>query len=183
MLGVSHSFTTPRCSNKRSLTIGIRILLETNDLQNHFGALARKKNLPSLQTLLSHVVVLNQRYSSTAAYERALSGQTTPHDDRRAPTEASLAADIDSSHDEGSEGDWALANTILLMRDGSWSLEVCQAVASGDIRRVWEVLKVSDSQTLPHAAKYSPGVRSGSLRLQVLATRTTHSIFSRYTAT
>ena len=41
------------------------------------------------------------------------------------------------------KGDWALANSILLLRDGIWSLEVCQAVATGDIGRVWEVLKVS----------------------------------------
>ncbi|THH27969.1 hypothetical protein EUX98_g6231 [Antrodiella citrinella] len=40
------------------------------------------------------------------------------------------------------EGDWPLANSIILMRDGIWFMEVCRAVALGDIGRVWEVLKV-----------------------------------------
>ncbi|KAI0063286.1 hypothetical protein BV25DRAFT_1936598 [Artomyces pyxidatus] len=40
------------------------------------------------------------------------------------------------------KGDWALANSIMLMRDGIWFLEVCQAVASGDIGRVWEIMKI-----------------------------------------
>ena len=42
------------------------------------------------------------------------------------------------------EGDWPLANSILMMHDGILFLEVCQAVASGDIGRVWEVLKVRE---------------------------------------
>ncbi|KAI0054730.1 hypothetical protein BV25DRAFT_1996352 [Artomyces pyxidatus] len=44
--------------------------------------------------------------------------------------------------DTPKKGDWVLANSILLMRDGIWFLEVCRAVASGDIGRVWEVLKI-----------------------------------------
>ena len=44
---------------------------------------------------------------------------------------------------QGSGGDKALANSILLMRDGLWLLEACHAVATGDIGHVWEILKVS----------------------------------------
>ena len=44
---------------------------------------------------------------------------------------------------QGTGGDKALANSILLMRDSLWLLEACQAVATGDIGHVWEILKVS----------------------------------------
>ena len=40
-------------------------------------------------------------------------------------------------------GDWPFANSIILMRDGIWFLEACRAIASGDVGRAWEVLKVS----------------------------------------
>ncbi|KAI0054568.1 hypothetical protein BV25DRAFT_1843569 [Artomyces pyxidatus] len=40
------------------------------------------------------------------------------------------------------ERDWPLANSILLMQDRIWFMEVCRAVALGDIGRVWEVLKM-----------------------------------------
>lgn len=40
------------------------------------------------------------------------------------------------------KGDWPLANSILLVRDGLWFLEYCRAVASGDTGRIWEILKV-----------------------------------------
>ncbi|KAK7684253.1 hypothetical protein QCA50_012577 [Cerrena zonata] len=52
-------------------------------------------------------------------------------------------SDTSSDNDDGIfQGDWALANSILLMRDGLLFLEACSAVASGDIGRVWEVLKI-----------------------------------------
>jgi hypothetical protein len=41
------------------------------------------------------------------------------------------------------QGDWPLANSIMLMRNRILFLEVCQAIATGDAGRVWEVLKVS----------------------------------------
>ncbi|ETW84935.1 hypothetical protein HETIRDRAFT_311808 [Heterobasidion irregulare TC 32-1] len=63
------------------------------------------------------------------------------------------SSDIESSDTEfllkeskyeslNSQSDWALVNSILLMRDGIWFLEVCRTVALGDIGRVWEVLKI-----------------------------------------
>lgn len=67
-----------------------------------------------------------------------------------APVESVNESDTESLLDESTHqqfpdfrGDWVLANSILLMRDGIWFLEVCRAVALGDIGRVWEVLKVS----------------------------------------
>lgn len=59
---------------------------------------------------------------------------TNTHEDRNQPN-----AEGDS---EKFEGDWALANSILLVRDGIWWLEFCRAVSIGDTGRVWEVLKV-----------------------------------------
>ncbi|KAI0079910.1 hypothetical protein K474DRAFT_1574792, partial [Panus rudis PR-1116 ss-1] len=40
------------------------------------------------------------------------------------------------------KGDWLASNTILLLRDGIWWLEVCRAVQKGAIGCVWEVFKV-----------------------------------------
>jgi len=56
----------------------------------------------------------------------------------------------------GFHGDWPLANSILMMHNGILFLEVCQAVASGDIGRVWEVLKVCSDycQFVGHCAKF-----------------------------
>ncbi|KAI0081500.1 hypothetical protein K474DRAFT_1671959 [Panus rudis PR-1116 ss-1] len=62
-------------------------------------------------------------------------------------------ADVEVTHGEDGKkkttkvarpfcGDWAAANSILLMRDGIWFLEVCRAIQQGDIGCVWEVLKV-----------------------------------------
>lgn len=41
-----------------------------------------------------------------------------------------------------SNGDWTLANSILMMRDGLLFIEVGDAIANGNTGRVWEVLKV-----------------------------------------
>ncbi|THH07072.1 hypothetical protein EW146_g9429 [Bondarzewia mesenterica] len=40
------------------------------------------------------------------------------------------------------DGDWPLANCMMLMRNGIWFLEYCKAVALGDIGRTWEVIKL-----------------------------------------
>jgi len=45
-------------------------------------------------------------------------------------------------NDSSFGGDWVLANSMLLLRNGIWFTEVCQAVTAGDIGRVWEILKV-----------------------------------------
>lgn len=57
-------------------------------------------------------------------------------------TQADKKQQNGESDPEKFEGDWALANSILLVRDGIWWLEFCRAVSIGDTGRVWEVLKV-----------------------------------------
>ncbi|KAJ3488897.1 hypothetical protein NLI96_g2538 [Meripilus lineatus] len=56
-------------------------------------------------------------------------------------TQADKKQQNGESDPEKFEGDWALANSILLVRDGIWWLEFCRAVSIGDTGRVWEVLK------------------------------------------
>jgi len=106
----------------------------------HFQTLADEDQLPSLDELEEHAVRLYSVYSTTPAYERALDpfAAKAANSAFRFPLATSIVA-------ESGAGDWALANSILLMRNGIWFLEVCHAVASGDIGRVWEVFKVSIS--------------------------------------
>ncbi|THH16899.1 hypothetical protein EUX98_g9229 [Antrodiella citrinella] len=58
------------------------------------------------------------------------------------PEATATSASTSESTPSSFKGDWPLANSIILMRDGIWFLEVCRAVALGDVGRVWEVLKV-----------------------------------------
>ena len=122
------------------------MFLDTEDIKQHFQDLASRKILPSLQSLLRHAEVLASQYSTTTAYEQALgprSALNSPEGEWDIPVHSSQASQEDAMNGNAFKGDWALANSILLLRDGIWSLEVCQAVATGDIGRVWEVLKVS----------------------------------------
>lgn len=59
-------------------------------------------------------------------------------------SEAAAGQQTTGTDGEKFEGDWPLANSILLVRDGIWWLEFCRAVSIGDTGRVWEVLKVGD---------------------------------------
>jgi hypothetical protein len=43
--------------------------------------------------------------------------------------------------------DVTLANGILFIRNATWWLEMCRAVAMGDTGRVWEILKVSTASS------------------------------------
>ncbi|KAH8101947.1 hypothetical protein BXZ70DRAFT_891314 [Cristinia sonorae] len=64
--------------------------------------------------------------------------------DQRMDIDSDSLSESSSSHStsEVFKGDYPLANSCLLMRDGIWFLEVCRAVATGDTGRVWEILKV-----------------------------------------
>lgn len=53
---------------------------------------------------------------------------------------------VESEHDE--EPDITLANATLFIRDALWWREVCDAIATGDTGRVWEVLKVSKTDSV-----------------------------------
>lgn len=170
---------------------------KTTNLPKYFEALAAANALPTIEALLAIAAKLYQAYSTTDAYEYALSSlediatkypeasfTVGPRWDgkTRASQEAlpEASAPVEDESDDGSEasstassessgfgsedeekkrpfqGDWVLANGILLKRDGIWFLELCRAVACGDIGCVWEILKVSVRATLDQAAEDSP---------------------------
>ena len=114
----------------------------------YFQTLADENQVPSLDKLDEQAVLLYSIYSTTPAYERALDpcAAMTANPALKFPSGTSIVAGSGA-------GDWALANSILLMRDGIWFLEVCRAVASGDIGRVWEVFKVSLSNAAGQRAQ------------------------------
>ena len=126
----------------------------TKDLPRYFQALAVRNELPTLDELHTMATELFKMYSTSAAHICALHPNSEseiafPMGDARINPSANGNLSFD--------GDWALANSILLMRDGLWFLEVCQAVTCGDIGRVWEVFKVrtianknSNVTDLPH---------------------------------
>src|SRR5882762_10360710 len=111
--------------------------------RTYFERLVHNNKVPSLDQLETMAARLFQTYSMTAAYWHAVHpGNDTMHN----------PFPLDDPHAEGGSdtpgspkfaGDWVLANSILLMCNGLWFLEVCQAVTCGDIGQVWEVLKVS----------------------------------------
>jgi len=121
-----------------------RTYFDTTDLSQYFERLARDNQMPSLDQLETMATRLFKTYSTTAGYWRAVH----PRKDSTHPPfplgDPCVEAGADMQETPMFVGDWALANSILLMRDGLWFLEVCQAMTYGDIRQVWEVLKVSD---------------------------------------
>ncbi|KAJ3485625.1 hypothetical protein NLI96_g4817 [Meripilus lineatus] len=147
------------------------VQLGTEDIVTYFHDLARKNRLPTLGHLREIARELSAKYSTTDAYENALRVQDEldedikmnvddgPDDEDNHSIGSAEESDQSESDDEsdtesdkehgGSDntseqfkGDWPLANSILLIRDGIWFLEYCRAVASGDTGRVWEILKV-----------------------------------------
>lgn len=101
--------------------------------------------------------LLSRRYTSELAYVRALQPPSLEPRLEDPPTGADwvLPVNVPSTADVPGQpqkepslpkkpfrGDWALANSNILIRDGIWFLEACLAVALGDIGRVWEVMKV-----------------------------------------
>lgn len=63
--------------------------------------------------------------------------------DEETYTSTSVAAAAETT-DETFEGDWPLANSILLIVCGVMFLEAQLAVRIGDTGRVWEIIKVSE---------------------------------------
>ncbi|KAA1470451.1 hypothetical protein DENSPDRAFT_774873 [Dentipellis sp. KUC8613] len=109
-----------------------------------FEELAKADKLPTLDALRTIARLLADKYSSTHAYEQALRAPPSDHTDNgMVGSVASSTAIASSSSVEGSfQGDWAFANSIILMRDGIWFLEACHSIASGDTGRTWEILKI-----------------------------------------
>ncbi|KAI0312034.1 hypothetical protein OF83DRAFT_1067874, partial [Amylostereum chailletii] len=109
-----------------------QIFYETDDLEAYFQTL--REVFPD-DALFADATILQERYSSTQAYWKARSACTPANS---APNDAPVGP----AWSEGTvEGDYVLANSSLLMRDGLEFLEVCRATALGDIGRVLEVHK------------------------------------------
>ena len=143
-----HVGSKSRENASRFLLTFSRVHFGVDDLVKHFRTLADEDQLPSLDELDQHAVRLYSVYSTTPAYERALDPCATraANPALRFPLATSIVAGSGA-------GDWALANSILLICDGIWFLEVCHTVASGDIGRVWEVFKVSISNAAGQRAQ------------------------------
>ncbi|KDQ08758.1 hypothetical protein BOTBODRAFT_77208, partial [Botryobasidium botryosum FD-172 SS1] len=140
-------------------------LLGTDDLEAHFTALKESNALPTLETLELQAALLAKRYSSTRAYHMALRGDQAGDPDFIFPegpawhagkgekvekvdevgkvdvVENSNKTEADKT-DVKFSGDRVLANSILFLRDAIWFMEACYAVASGDMGRVYEIMKV-----------------------------------------
>jgi hypothetical protein len=138
---------------------------DTADLQTYFANLKNANKLPSLNELLEQADTIIDRYASTTAYERALSGSESlsPHprfavsvgtpwdpkaagnsplmenDDSALPTDATKPLHKES---EGFDGDRVLANGILFRMDFSLWIEFTYAISEGDTGRMYEILKV-----------------------------------------
>ncbi|KAI0038273.1 hypothetical protein FA95DRAFT_1664884 [Auriscalpium vulgare] len=112
--------------------------LETEDLVQYFQTCADEDRLPTLLIILEDAATLSQQYSTTQAHIRA----TLPRSLGNPAEDVPLGPDWPDQQDGvNAEVDWVLANSILLLRDGFYFLEVCRAVALGEIGRVWEILK------------------------------------------
>ena len=134
-----------------------RTYLGTDDLVQHFQRQSSEKRLVSLANLMEDASHLARRYSSEQAYTKALLPRSPQSHSDDIPLAADFPQGVPSAQvvmdmeamlleDEITappfQGDWPLANSVLLIRDGIWYMEVVRAVALGDIGRVWEVLKV-----------------------------------------
>jgi len=119
-----------------------RTCFNTNDLPRYFDRLAREDKIPSLDELEKKASKLFKTYSTTAAHWNAVRPGNRTTDLLFPLGDPCVQLEAHMHQNPPFAGDWALGNSILLMCDGIWLLEVCQAVTSGDIGRVWEVLKV-----------------------------------------
>ena len=115
---------------------------------------------------------LAQRYSTSQAHHRALHEQSLNEGldgiPRGPDWDAPRTEDIDGitlldtavkskqKQPRLFQEDWALANSIIFLRDGILFLEVVRAIALGDIGRAWEVFKV---------VSYIPQQRGASLTM------------------
>ncbi|KDQ19565.1 hypothetical protein BOTBODRAFT_82813, partial [Botryobasidium botryosum FD-172 SS1] len=130
------------------------LLLGTEDVVQYFADLEKVKALPALDELLSKANILVHCYSTTRAYEQALGlqnppnpgsaydfpiGEWSPDSGRRVDGDLETNGDSETNN---FTGDRVLANSILFLRDATWYMEMCHAVAGGDIGRVLEILKI-----------------------------------------
>lgn len=124
-----------------------RVYYGTKDLVKYFSNQESQGSLPTLSDIRDVATILTQKYATSQAYERALEDPVALAWGTSSAVPMSgtpLPNNQPANDSELFRGDWALANSILLIRDGLLFLEACSAVASGDTGRVWEVMKVSE---------------------------------------
>jgi hypothetical protein len=148
-------------SQRASLIVYLRVILGVEDLRTHFQSLAKQKAVPTLDKLLYKSDMLIQQYVSIGAYERVLSIQNQcelklPTLKVKVGTEWTSQAVTSSSTEQISDdevtkdnedfdGDRSLANSILFKTQfASWLL-LEYAIKDGDMGRVLEQLKVTDT--------------------------------------
>ncbi|KAJ3726679.1 hypothetical protein C8R42DRAFT_573424 [Lentinula raphanica] len=140
-----------------------RLAFNTSDIFEYFRDLSQKDELPTIEVLEDMAQTLFQNYSTTRAYYHALhdagaskemsswtgsvpvgTAWTGPADsDKKAKKPTRKQKEMDEEKQAmRTTGDRVLANSISFMRDALLSRECANAVASGDVGRVWEVLKV-----------------------------------------
>lgn len=94
------------------------------------------------------------RGTKSLPQNRPVAPKQAPHATTESRNSQEVIRDEDAEGSDGEEeeeivtdeisngGDWGLANSIIMMRDGLLFTEVSHAISHGDIGRVWEVLKV-----------------------------------------
>ncbi|KAJ3745217.1 hypothetical protein EV360DRAFT_57505 [Lentinula raphanica] len=135
-----------------------RLAFKSTDIFHYFRDLKEQDRLPEFEDLKSMALTLYQSYSTTQAYYDALhdadaSDETsswiehipvgTPWQGPQQPRkQTQKGKEADEERDEiRASGDRVLANSIVFMRDALLSRECANAAASGDVGRVWEVMK------------------------------------------
>ena len=92
------------------------------------------------------------------ADEHATAQEREPHASSSSSEDASSpSSNAESSvgSDQGVSGDQSLAQSILFMRDTMVSRDASHAVASGDVGRLWEDMKVSIAHLLNMWSSFS----------------------------
>ncbi|KAH9893369.1 hypothetical protein C8Q73DRAFT_828246 [Cubamyces lactineus] len=128
-----------------------RIHYNTDDLFQFFDKLAAEEKLPTLDELRDAAKVLHARYSCQRAWYNAMEGE-------EAATEAgwtmgtawtsepsSVTAKSTATTNGGEStftGDRSLAQSILFIMDTMLSRDAAEAVAVGDVGRLWNDLKI-----------------------------------------
>ncbi|OSD03124.1 hypothetical protein PYCCODRAFT_1366450, partial [Trametes coccinea BRFM310] len=131
-----------------------RVYYGCDDLAEYFSILDSGDRLPSLSDLRSAAQTLHERYSSQRAWFDAMEGGSAACDagwpisgEGARPSESASAAE-DSKESErisakaAFKGDRTLAQSILFMNDAMLMRDASEAVAAGDIGRVWNDLKI-----------------------------------------
>lgn len=132
------------CSKQRSQTVSSNEttnsdVMDVDDIEDMYAELD-----PTHGEVLTRILKHQNTYSDGMVL---LEQQVTAPGTRAIPQNIVNAAMTPGGIDSGPKespfkGDWPLANSIILIRDGVWFLEFCSAIACGDTGRAWEIMKV-----------------------------------------